>query len=98
MSDLRNTLERIVAPPPSPGFHDDLSDRIQASQRTSARRWRALALVATAAAIAAASAVGVLAADSASGGTTIDPTLSCHLITHPDTPHVHFSPPFTSPP
>lgn len=84
MSDLRETLERIVAPPRSPGFHDGLSDRIQASQRARLRRWRAAALVATAAAIAAASAAGVLAVSRASGNTTIDRTISCRVITQLD--------------
>lgn len=82
MSDLRDALGRIVAPAPSPSFHDGLRDRIQASQRARVRRWRAVALVTTAAAIAAASAVGVLAVGRASGGaTTVDRTLSCRLPT-----------------
>ena len=99
MSDLRETLERIAAPPPSPGFHDDLSDRIQASQRTSARRWRTVALVTTVAAIAAASAAGVLAVGSASGGTTtFDRTLSCQVITQLDSADVYFSASVKGPP
>ena len=92
MSDLRETLERIVAPPPSPSFHDDLNDRVQASQRVSARRWRAVALVATVAAIAAASAAGVLAVGRASGGTTtVDRTIACPVVTQLDSADLGFA-------
>jgi len=76
MSELRDTLERLVAPPPRAEFHDELWDRLQASERATARRWRAAAIVATALAVAATSAAGVLAFGS-SAPATLDRTISC---------------------
>lgn len=83
VTDLRNALERLVALAPTRrgDFNDELWRRIRASERSAAHRWRAVALGAIAAAIAAGSAVGVLAMGRASGGTIIDRTVSCRLPT-----------------
>jgi hypothetical protein len=75
MRDPRELLEQMVRPARA-GFYDDLWERIQAAERAAARRWRAVAVVAIAAAIGATTAAGVLAFDHAAGG-TIDETFSC---------------------
>jgi hypothetical protein len=75
MADPRELLERVVRPA-RPGFYEELWDRIQAAERAAARRWRAVAVVAIAAAIGATTAAGVLAFDHTARG-TIDETFSC---------------------
>ena len=75
-------LDDLVAPPPRERFREELWERAQLQERRVARRWRALAIAATACAAAALGAAGVLAfsrGDSAAGATTYDRTLSCPM-------------------
>lgn len=75
MSELGDLLGRIVPPPASPGFHDDLWDRIHASEREAVKRRRWISAVLAAVAIAGGSAAGVLALGR--GGQVLDKTFAC---------------------
>jgi hypothetical protein len=78
--DLRELLGRYAALAPArpPGFDEELWRRIGAHERAAARRARVVAAVATAIAIAATSAAGVLAfGGGARGLSTVDRTLTC---------------------
>jgi hypothetical protein len=73
---VRAALERLPAAPERHRFFEELWERIDATERAAARRWRAAALVAVTVAIAGTAAAGVLAFGRA-GGATVDRTLSC---------------------
>src|SRR2546421_534048 len=71
-------LSSLTAPPPRPGFRDELWERAEAAERRAARRWRATAFVAIAGALVATSAAGVLAVRGGPAFTgTYDRTMSC---------------------
>src|SRR5205085_5174337 len=71
-------LHSLTAPPPRPGFRDELWERAEAAERRAAQRWRATAFVAIAGALVATSAAGVLAVRGGPGFTgTYDRTMSC---------------------
>ena len=72
-------LHDLKAPAPAADFRGRLFERAEASARTSARRWRLAAIVATVAAIAAATGASVLALgnNAFSATATFDETLSC---------------------
>lgn len=54
-------LHDLKAPPARPGFREELFERADLAERRAARRWRVAAIAATAAAVGATSAAGVLA-------------------------------------
>lgn len=69
-------LDDLVPPPPRRTFHEELWEKVAAAEHAAARRWRTVAVVAAALAIAGTAAAGVLAVDT--GGTgSLDRTLSC---------------------
>jgi hypothetical protein len=72
-------LADLEAPPPRPGFRDELFERAELHERRAARRWRSIAIAAIAAALAAASAAGVMAFESGRQAFTgtYDRTMSC---------------------
>jgi hypothetical protein len=76
MTDLRGTLDRIVAPPASPDFHDELAARILATELAARRRRRRASAVLAVVVLAATGAAGVFAFGR-SGGKVVDQTYSC---------------------
>jgi hypothetical protein len=86
MADLRGTLERIVPPPTSVGFHDRLAARIRSSERAVSRRWRRISAVLAVATIAATTAAAVLAFGRDSN--VLDRTLRCPVQPHGGLPYL----------
>lgn len=69
-------LDDLVPLPPRRAFHEQLWEKIAAAEHAAARRWRVVAVVAAALAVAGTAAAGVLAVDSGATG-PLDRTLTC---------------------
>lgn len=78
MTEPRSRLERLVAPPARPRFHEQLWETIESRERAAARRWRTAAITCAAIAVAAASGAGVLAVTNGAPA-VVDRTLACSV-------------------
>jgi hypothetical protein len=69
-------LDDLIPPPPRRTFHDQLWEKLAEAERAAARRWRAVAVVAAAIAVAGTASAGVLAFGGSSPS-VVDRTLAC---------------------